>query len=354
MPDAGGRARREFDRHGTRTMCLRMEIKAGTIEFRSQSRSPVPGADSYRRRDSRTIAPGPARPRSAHPAGDGSRKHGALPFSGAGPRARTYTYSPQPATDPMERQVIIMKRFGRVTMCACVILWTLGGVHPAHAQFSRLLDTLKKAGGGLITTEMSTDDIVRGLKEALHIGTGNAVAVTSAVDGYYKDSRIKIPLPASVEKVRTLLDMAGYGSLVDEFELSMNRAAERAAPEAKALFWDSIKDMGFSDATKILKGRDNEATLYFKDKTMGRLQELFSPLVHESMSRVGATRTYQQLSERVSAIPFAGKLTFDLDRYVTDGALEGLFFMLAEEERKIRRNPAARVTDILKKVFGGT
>ena len=133
----------------------------------------------------------------------------------------------------------------------------------------------------------------------------------------------------------------------------MNRAAESAAPEAKSLFWDSIKQMTFSDAKKILDGRENEATLYFKDKTWDRLQGIFKPIVHNAMAGVGVTKSYQDLETKVRSIPFADRISsFDLDQYVTDKALDGLFLMLADEEAKIRKDPAARVTDLLKKVFG--
>jgi hypothetical protein len=131
----------------------------------------------------------------------------------------------------------------------------------------------------------------------------------------------------------------------------MNRAAERAAPEAKSIFRDAITQMSFEDASKILNGRDNEATLYFEDKTSGRLQELFKPIVKDSMGEVGVTRSFQDLNAKAESIPFGKSLSFDLDQYVTDGALKGLFKMLAEQERQIRTDPAARVTDLLQKVF---
>jgi len=149
-----------------------------------------------------------------------------------------------------------------------------------------------------------------------------------------------------------LLRGAGFGSKVDAFELSMNKAAERAAPEAKSIFWDAIKKMKIDDAKTILNGREDEATLYFKDKTSARLQEIFEPIVKESMGEVGVTRTYQDLNAKVEKIPFADSLNLDLDKYVTEAALNGLFQMIAEEEKKIRSDPAARVTDLLKKVFG--
>jgi hypothetical protein len=220
----------------------------------------------------------------------------------------------------------------------------------ASAQFK---DILKGIGEALRGGELSESKIIQGLKEALQIGTGNAVGIVSQVDGYYKNPGIRIPLPENVQKVEKILRAVGYGPKVEAFELSMNRAAERAAPEARALFIDSIKQMTFSDAKKILQGRDNEATLYFEEKTRGRLHGLFRPVVHTAMSEVGVTRSYQELDAKVRSIPFAERMSFDLDEYVTKKGLDGLFFMVAEEERKIRQNPAARVTDLLKEVFGG-
>ena len=216
-----------------------------------------------------------------------------------------------------------------------------------------LQDILKGAQNILGTSDsVSESEIVKGLKQALEIGTGKAVDLVSKTGGYYNNPGIKIPLPGAVQKVETLLRGAGFGSKVDAFELSMNSAAERAAPEAKSIFWDAIKNMNIDDAKKILSGRDDEATLYFKDKTYTQLQKIFEPIVKESMGEVGVTRTYQDLNAKVEKIPFADSFSFDLDQYVTDGALKGLFQMLAAEEKKIRSDPTARVTDLLKKVFG--
>jgi len=223
------------------------------------------------------------------------------------------------------------------------------GVH-VNAGFQDFVkDAMKTLGG---EKGLTNDEIVKGLKEALEIGTGNAVKTVSKTDGYFKNPLIKIPLPEKVQKVEKLLRATGFNNQVDEFELSMNRAAERAAPEAKNIFWDAIKQMTFSDAREILDGQDNAATLYFKDKTSGRLQEIFKPITHQAMSEVGTTRYYQSLDSKIKTIPFADQMSFDLDQYVTDKALDGLFLMLAEEEKKIRQDPAARVTDLLKKVFG--
>ncbi len=234
---------------------------------------------------------------------------------------------------------------------AVILVMALGLMHDpvAGIGLDDILKSIKKTIGG---GELSDSKIIEGLKEALRIGTGNAVATVSRVNGYYKNPTIRIPLPETVQKVERILRVAGFGSQVDAFELSMNRAAERAAPEATSLFIDAIKEMTFSDAREILQGRDNEATLYFEDKTRGRLYTLFRPIVHSAMSEVGVTRLYQELNEMVRTIPFAESIRFDLDEYVTDKGLDGLFFMVGEEERKIRQDPAARVTDLLKKVFG--
>lgn len=225
----------------------------------------------------------------------------------------------------------------------CVI-----NISPAYSEFGDILKGIKKS---LSSGKLSEGEIASGLKEALQISTNNAVGKASKINGYFKNPKIKIPLPEKIQKVEKLLRTTGYGSKVDVFELSMNRAAEQAAPKAKDIFWKAIKQMTFSDARKILKGQNNDATLYFKDKTSDRLQEIFKPIVRGAMSKEGVTRAYQDLNDKIQSIPFAGSLHFDLDQYVTDRALDGLFSLLSEEERKIREDPKARVTDLLKKVF---
>jgi len=237
----------------------------------------------------------------------------------------------------------------RVVLLMGMLLASAG--HAAYAQqIGDVLKGLQKGVGG--GSAASETEIVNGLKEALQIGTGNAVQIVSKVDGYYKNPKIRIPLPDTVQKTEKILRAAGYGSKVDEFELSMNRAAERAAPEAKRLFLDAIQQMTFTDAKKILNGRENEATLYFKDKTSPRLREISKPVVRQAMGEVGVTKSYQDLEQSARSVPFAGAFTFDLDQYVTDKAMDGLFLMVAEEEKRIRQDPVARTTDLLKKVFG--
>ena len=220
---------------------------------------------------------------------------------------------------------------------------------PASAQLDRLLKSLggSEKGSGLIDVKIGS-----GLKEALKIGTENAVHFTGKKDGFFLNQAIKILMP---EKLRTFekgLRAVGYGPEVDEFVLSMNRSAEKATPFAKQIFWDAIGEMTFDDVRKILSGNDTAATDYFKGKTTGKLTDVFKPIVSDAMNEVGVTRQYKQLVGRYESIPFVKKESFDVDQYVVTKALDGLFHMVGEEETKIRKNPTARTTDLLKEVFG--
>jgi hypothetical protein len=240
----------------------------------------------------------------------------------------------------------IKKTFVLIVFVASLVGYT----SLTHAKLDSFLKDIKNTLG--FDQGLSTSKIIDGLKEALRVGSENAVSSLSRPGGYLDNPKIRIPLPESVQKVDGLLRAAGFGQQLDEFDLSMNRAAEVAAPKAKPIFWDAITGMTFEDARKILAGRENEATLYFKDQTQDPLKEVFKPIIHDSMSQVGATRKYQTLEDKLSKIPFAGDMNLSLDDYVTDKALDGLFYMLGQEEMKIRQDPAARVTDLLKEVFG--
>ena len=204
------------------------------------------------------------------------------------------------------------------------------------------------------TKEVGLSDakIASGLKEALKVGTENTVNLTGKMDGYLKNEAIKILMPEKLRTLETGLRAVGYGPKLDEFVLSMNRAAERAAPAAKQIFWDAIGAMTFDDAQKILKGSDTAATQYFRDKTSDKLTAAFRPTVEQATNEVGVTRQYKDLVGRYQAIPFAKSESLDVDHYVVTKALDGLFHVLGEEEKKIRTNPTARVTDLLKEVFG--
>ncbi len=202
-------------------------------------------------------------------------------------------------------------------------------------------------------SKSSNTDIVAGLKEALKVGSDNAVSLTGVTDGYFGNAAIKILMPQQLQSVEKGLRALGQGAKVDEFVLSMNRAAEKAAPAAKAIFWDAITGMTFEDARKILGGGDTAATDYFRAKTGDALTAAFRPVVTDSMKDVGVTQQYKQLQSAYQSVPFASSLpSFDIEQYVVAKALDGLFLVLGEQERKIRTDPAARATDLLKKVFG--
>ncbi len=222
--------------------------------------------------------------------------------------------------------------------------------NPAWAQFDQILKGL----GGVLKggDELSDVKIGSGLQEALKIGTENAVLQTGQTDGFFGNKLIKILMPKTLQRIEQPLRLVGYGPQIDEFVLGMNRAAERAVPFAKQIFWDAIGQMTFDDARKILSGGDTAATDYFKDKTSSKLHTAFRPSVEDVMNDVGVTRQYNELIGRYKNIPFAQSITFDVNQYVTEKATDGLFFVVGQEEKKIRTNPAARVTDLLKDVFG--
>ena len=194
--------------------------------------------------------------------------------------------------------------------------------------------------------------VVSGLKEALAVATAKAVTEVGRVDGYFSNQAIKILLPERFQKVAQTLNMLGFQKEVDAFVLSMNRAAEHAAPKAEPYFSKAVKEMTFEDATGILKGGDTAATEYFKAKTYSQLYEAFKPDVAASMNEAGVTRSYKAMMEKYQALPFMKVDPLDLDRYVTEKSLDGLFTMVGQEETEIRTNPAAQATSVLRKVFG--
>ena len=210
----------------------------------------------------------------------------------------------------------------------------------------QLLNNLPQNGGGL-----STDDIVAGLKQALTVGTQNGTTKLSAVDGFFADAAIKVLMPPEAQKVESTLRGIGLGSVVDKAILSMNRAAEDAAKSATPIFVDAIKQMTISDALGILKGGDFAATNYFKQKTTLALTNAFKPVIAQSLDKVNATKYWKDVFSaynRFSSTP----VNTDLAAYVTGKAVDGIFHEVGLEEQKIRKDPAARVTDLLKKVFG--
>jgi hypothetical protein len=223
---------------------------------------------------------------------------------------------------------------------------------PCAAQLGDLLKRAETAvsssnsGAGL-----SDEKISSGLMEALRVSTSNAVASTGRPDGFLKNEAIKILLP---EKLRTIgkgMRLVGMGGPVDELEVGMNRAAEQATPAAKAIFFDSLKKMTFSDARNILAGGNTAATDYFKRTSSAQLTAAFTPVVKRAMDNVGVVKQYDRLlASAPGGSSVAGSM--DINKYVVEKTLDGLFYMLGQEEQKIRQDPAAQTTALLREVFG--
>lgn len=206
--------------------------------------------------------------------------------------------------------------------------------------------------GSVLPTNLDTNTLIQGLKEALEVGSRRAIDSISQDGGYLNNANIRVPMPAPLDKAASLLNRMGMEKQVEQFEQSMNRAAEKAAPHATELIVGALKEMTIEDAKRIYEGSDNAATEYFREKTSARLTELFKPSITESMADVGVTRYYGAVAEEAKQLPYVGNnLNINLEDHVTEKALDGLFTVLAEEEKKIRENPAARTTDLLKKVF---
>ncbi len=227
-----------------------------------------------------------------------------------------------------------------------LLLLAVGMTMPANAQFDKIIQGL---GGRGAPSDSKT---ASGLKEALQIGTDKAVDLTGTTDGFFKNEAIKILLPEKLRTAEKGLRMAGMGGKIDEFVLSMNRAAEKASPAARSIFKDALMQMTFTDAQKILTGGNTSATEYFKSKTSERMTAAFKPTVESAMDETGVQKQYKQLAGGMPSLPFGNSQSFDITNYVVGKALDGLFHMLGEQEKQIRTNPAARITPLLKEVFG--
>jgi len=242
-----------------------------------------------------------------------------------------------------------MKFMRRICLLLSLSLVLVGlGCATLQEDLDNILNTDSGQEGAL---DEST--VIAGIKEALRIGTQNTVLSTSQLDGYYGNELIRIFLPPQLESISSALRRVGLGSQVDELEVGMNRAAELAAAEARDVFWDAINSMTVSDAFGILNGDDTAATDYFRNRTYTVLQARFHPIVQQKIEEIGLSRIYGQIADAYNSLPLteAPRLV-DLDEYVTDRALAGLFTVLAQEEQKIRQDPLARTTDLLRRVFG--
>jgi hypothetical protein len=225
------------------------------------------------------------------------------------------------------------------------------GVANAGAQIN--LDKIKNTVSGSNSgNNLSNDEVIKGLREALTVGTNNATSLVSKTDGFYKNPSIKIPFPQDAIRVKEVCESIGMKPQVDKFVLTLNRAAEEASKEAAPIFINAIKSMSVSDGFSILKGADNAATKYLQDKTYSELKQKFKPIVKNALTKVEITKYWSPLITTYNKTPGVQKMNPDLEEYVTIKALDGLFKMIAQEELKIRKDPAARITDLLKKVFG--
>ena len=216
-------------------------------------------------------------------------------------------------------------------------------------NLGKVLDNISKSTQG---GSLSTEEVISGLKQALQVGINKGADSASRLNGYYLNPIIKIAFPPEVAKVETALRKVGLGGEVDKFVMALNRGAEEAAKEAKPIFINAILSMNISDAWGILRGEKNAATMYLKRTTSDQLIAAFSPVVEKALQKTQATRYYTDLANTYNRLPFVQKVNPDLKGYATQKAIDGLFILVENEEAKIRENPWARTTDLLKRVFG--
>lgn len=252
------------------------------------------------------------------------------------------------------KSMIEIKAIGIGALAAAVMLATPAEARGIFDKIKTIFGSDSDTSGSVVDAAkgvLSNDDMVAGLKDALRVGAGNVVSQLGAADGFWKDEAIRIALPGPLQKVDKTLSRFGMGALTDGVKEKMNRAAEAAVPEAKELFMAAVSDMSITDAANILRGPDDAATTYFKEKMGPQLRERMTPIVSNSINDVGVISAAEGA---VKKLPFGEKipdLEQEMTSHVLDGAVDGVFYYLAKEEAAIRANPAKRTTDILKKVF---
>lgn len=242
-----------------------------------------------------------------------------------------------------------MKRFLLIPVIAVAILVLNACAELANLQSVVPVDSFAKSD------KLTTDEVIRGLKEALTVGAKNSIRLTSRENGFYGNPRIAIPFPPEADKMRKALLKAGLKRQVEKFTLTMNRAAEEAVKQALPIFTEAVTSMSVSDAMGILNGPDNAATQYFRQKTDARLYNAFTPIVKDAIGKVKLTAYWKPLAKaynRICLISGGEPVNPNLNEYITRRAIDGLFVLIEQEEKNIRNNPAARVSDILKRVFG--
>lgn len=239
-----------------------------------------------------------------------------------------------------------MNLFKTIVTTVLVVLITLVSLASCKTtDINRVLGTI---GGN---QQLSEQTVVAGLKQALEVGTKNSVTSTNRRGGFSDNPLIRIAMPEKLDNAASALRTVGLGSYVDNFEGQMNRAAEKASGEAKEVFIGAISSMSISDAWGILRGGDNAATNYFRQKTQTNLERRFQPIITSSMQKVGFYNDYKQLLGAYDKLPFSDKPNMNIEDYVMTETLDGLFTLVSQEEKKIRDNPVARTTELLQKVF---
>jgi len=235
----------------------------------------------------------------------------------------------------------------KIPVIFLILLFSLASIS-SNAQFLKDAKKFLNQNKGGLTEK----DAAAGIKEALIKGTEQGVKTVSNLNGYFGNPEIKIPFPPEAKEIESKLRAVGLGDKVDEVVLTINRAAEDAAKEAKPIFVAAIKNMSITDAINIVKGENNAATKYLDKNTSPELNTKFQPPIKSSLDKVEATKHWTEVIDLYNKIPFVKKMNPNLTEYVTKKAIEGLFVMVAKEELKIRKDPVARTTDLLKKVFG--
>ena len=239
----------------------------------------------------------------------------------------------------------------RTCVCSSVLMLSFACLLPSIGAQSISMPQMGKLGDLAGNASLSDTKIASGLKDALSVGTKKAVHLVDHPGGYLENAAIRILLPKSLQPIEGLLRGAGEGPKIDGFVASMNHAAESAAPAAEQIFADAVTAMTIDDARKLLNGGDTSITDYFKSKTTTQLATAFRPSVEKAMSENDVTQQYQSLAGRMPEMPFMKSSSLDINTYVVNQALNGLFYMLAQQEKDIRHNPAARSTSLLKEVF---
>ncbi len=238
-----------------------------------------------------------------------------------------------------------------IWMSIAISMLMYSSIFAESSWLNKSSELLKSVGVGSKASELTVDEIGAGLKEALKVGSNNVVGQLGTTDGFNTDSNIHIPLPKSLDNVKTMLAKVGMSSYFEDVELKLNRAAEAATPKAKKLFMDAISLMTIQDVKQIYNGPDDAATTYFKDKMTPDLSKEMKPIVEDSLSQVGAIRSYDTMMSKYKSLPFVPDVKADLTNHVLEKGMQGIFYYMAKEEAAIRQNPAKRTTELLKKVF---